>query len=264
MPPRLQCSKLERTLRSAQLESPRFTKMTTSAQTSTSSADAHADLGHVEPKMERPRAGGKGASSSAKGTAGLSGLSLYVSQWFKAPTQIGAISPSSQSLARTMIETVDFANAKSIIEFGPGPGNVTSLICQQLRPSSTFFAIEQNAQMCRIFREQFPKVKLFEGSAGDVGGYCEQMGVKPGTVDAIISGLPWAAFPQQLQDQIMSAAVRALRPGGHLVTFAYNSGVWLPRGRRFAKRLPGFFSRVEKSRTVWSNLPPAFTYRCYK
>jgi phospholipid N-methyltransferase len=53
-----------------------------------------------------------------------------------------------------------------------------------------------------------------------------------------------------------------LRPGGQFVTFAYLHGLPLPAGRRFANRLPEYFSEISRSRTVWMNLPPALVYRC--
>ena len=53
-------------------------------------------------------------------------------------------------------------------------------------------------------------------------------------------------------------------PGGQFATFAYLQGLLLPAGQRFKDKLAQSFSKVEKSPTVWRNLPPAFVYRCTK
>lgn len=195
----------------------------------------------------------------------LQGVLLYLKQYLRAPTQIGAVAPSSDQLAERMLETIDFTKAKVISEFGPGPGGVTAVLLRKLQPQTTFFAIEANPQMCVAFRKRFPSITLFEGSAAEVGTFAATAGQpKEGCLDAIVSGLPWAAFTAELQHSILTAAVKALRPGGQFVTFAYSAGVYLPAGKRFAAALPRYFSSITRSRGVWLNIPPAFVYRCVK
>jgi phosphatidylethanolamine/phosphatidyl-N-methylethanolamine N-methyltransferase len=58
--------------------------------------------------------------------------------------------------------------------------------------------------------------------------------------------------------------MKALKPGGRFVTFAYLHGLLLPSAQRFADLLPQYFSSVTKSDIVWLNLPPAFVYRCVR
>jgi phosphatidylethanolamine/phosphatidyl-N-methylethanolamine N-methyltransferase len=89
---------------------------------------------------------------------------------------------------------------------------------------------------------------------------CDRQGIAQ--VDCIVSGLPWASFPDDMQTQYLDAMMTVLKPGGQFVTFAYLQGLLLPAGRRFRRKLDHYFSRVDRSRTVWLNLPPAFVYRC--
>jgi phospholipid N-methyltransferase len=193
------------------------------------------------------------------------GAILYIRQYLQSPTQIGAVAPSSDALASRMLETVDFDRSTAIVEFGPGPGNVTSLLLPRLNSGTTFFAIEANGQMCEAFRTKFPGVRLHEGSAADVSSFCELEGLPAAeSVDAVVSGLPWASFSEGLQQSILEAVLRVLKPGGQMVTFAYNFGTFLPAGRRFSRTLPKYFSRVDRSRSVLWNVPPAFVYRCIK
>jgi phospholipid N-methyltransferase len=83
-------------------------------------------------------------------------------------------------------------------------------------------------------------------------------------LDAVVSGLPWASFPESLQIEILDSMMQVLRPGGQFATFAYLQGLLLPAAKRFRKQLDKYFSKIELSPTVWRNLPPAFVYRCVR
>jgi len=212
----------------------------------------------------QPQSSARPSPTSARPTRAQGAL-LFVQQYLRAPGQIGAVAPSSDGLCERMLETIDFAAARTLVEFGPGPGNVTRVIASRLQPTTRFFAIEANPAMAAVFHGRFPGLRLHEGSAANVCEFCVKEGLPPSnSVDAIISGLPWAAFADELQNSILEAAVRVLRPGGQMVTFAYHTGLLMPAGKRFARTLPRHFSKVEKSRPVWFNLPPAFVYRCTK
>ena len=82
--------------------------------------------------------------------------------------------------------------------------------------------------------------------------------------DVVISGLPFAIFPEELQEKILQGVLRSLVPGGTFATFAYLQGVILPAGVRFRKKLESTFPEVTTSQIVWNNMPPAFVYRCRK
>ena len=68
----------------------------------------------------------------------------------------------------------------------------------------------------------------------------------------------------EVQEGSMTAVAESLRPGGTFATFAYVHAVYLPKARRFRRRLESLFTTVEISPVVWLNLPPAFVYRCTK
>lgn len=224
-------------------------------------------------------------------------------QYFKKPGEIGAIAPSSKHLAKAMCSGVNLHKAAVVVEYGPGTGSFTGAIQRHVGPATRFFAIEINPELVKTLRRRFPGVSVHEGSVADVERFCRIEGVSPPSgprgagsiggadggvlpaaggfgstaelvrdaiecdrrgVDVVISGLPWAVFPAPLQRQIMEATVRVLNPGGVFVTFGYALGNLLPAGRRFAKLLPDYFSRVERSKPILRNLPPAFIYRCWK
>ncbi|CAN5871324.1 methyltransferase domain-containing protein [soil metagenome] len=190
-----------------------------------------------------------------------------IAQYFRTPGQIGAIAPSSRRLAGRMLQDVDLAAARTVVEYGPGTGAFTREIVRRLGPSTRFLAIELSPVFARAIRQKYPhgRVQVQERSVAEVAAALRDEGLpEKGSVDVIVSGLPWAAFPLDKQREILDATLSVLRPGGVLVTFAYQIGTMLPAGRRFAKLLPEYFARVSRSELVWMNLPPAFVLRCVK
>lgn len=184
----------------------------------------------------------------------------FFKEFLSSPSAIGAIAPSSRFLARRMVEGLDLSNADAVVEYGPGTGVFTEYLLSILPVSCCFFAIEKNPCMAARFRRRFPDVRLFEDSAVRVASFCAELGVSK--VDYIISGLPWASFPESLQDELLAGILAVLKPGGSFVTFAYLQGLLLSAGRRFRKKLQSCFQEVNCSPVVWLNLPPAFVYRC--
>lgn len=184
----------------------------------------------------------------------------FLREFIQNPFVIGAVAPSSERLAHKMVEGIDLSKAKAVCEFGPGTGAFTGAILQRLPHGCKYFAIELNPTMARIWRERYPGRRLYRRNVKAVAKLCAREGITH--LDAIFSGLPWASFPDDLQTQTLDAMMQVLRPGGRFVTFGYRVGTILPKGRRFYRRLPQYFSHVERSSYVWRNLPPAFVVRC--
>jgi len=161
-----------------------------------------------------------------------------------------------------MVEWLDFESLQTVVEFGPGTGVFTFEIARRLKPEATYVGLETNKSFAAHLRSVLPELQFYERSAADVGPCLQMSGTA--SADAIISGLPWAAFSDEQQGRILDAAVSVLPPGGCFATFAYIHGLMLPAGRRFRNRLRNTFSTVDTSRVAWRNFPPAFVYRCRK
>lgn len=187
---------------------------------------------------------------------GFGFLKMFVAH----PGAIGAVWPSSASLADAMVAEIDWPSVDAVLEYGPGTGAFTAQILAAMRPEARLLAIEQNAELAQVVRSKFPQVTVVEDSVEHVRAICDQHDINE--VQAIVCGLPWAAFPETLQTRLLEAMMTVLSPAGEFVTFAYLQGLLVPAGRRFRRQLPQFFSSVEKSPTVFRNFPPAFVYRC--
>lgn len=161
-----------------------------------------------------------------------------------------------------MVEWFDWDNIRNVVEFGPGTGVFTEAIVERMAPGTNFFAIEQSAELVEATRKRCPGATVCHDSVTNVQQLCRQQSMDH--VDAVICGLPWASFSESLQAEIMNAMLEVMPPGARFATFAYWQGLALPAGLRFARRLRDTFSHVERSKTVWRNLPPAFVYRCIR
>jgi phosphatidylethanolamine/phosphatidyl-N-methylethanolamine N-methyltransferase len=189
-------------------------------------------------------------------------IGRFLGEFLLHPTKTGAIAPSSQFLARAMVEWIDLPRAKTVLEYGPGTGVFTEHIVQRLPAGSRFAAIELNPRLAELFRRRHPGLTLVEDSVANVEAICRKLGL--GRVDCVVCGLPWASFPESLQTRILDQMMTVMSPHGQFVTFAYLQGLLLPPGKRFARLLPKYFTRVSRSSTVWLNLPPAFVYQCQR
>ena len=184
----------------------------------------------------------------------------FLATFLRHPIKTGAVAPSSRWLAERMTEDMALREAETVVELGPGTGVFTRAILDHIGSETIFLAIEINPAFAVELERQFPQAHIINGSAENLDEYLAQYG--RASADSVLCGLPWAGFTQDLQDRLLSAVLKALKPGGRFATFAYCHGAVLPAGRRFREMLESNFAKVRTTKVVWRNLPPAFVYRC--
>ncbi len=187
---------------------------------------------------------------------------LIFKQFLREPSRVGALRPSSPKLCRQMIADTTLVTASAVAELGPGTGVVTKEILAGLGNDAKFFAVELDEKIYCEFSRLLPDVTIIRDSAENLQQIMKQQNIEQ--LDVIVSGLPWAAFPTVLQENILNQVVECLVPGGHFTTFAYLQGLLLPAGKRFRKKLHDKFTTVNTSPIIWANLPPAIVYHCQK
>jgi phosphatidylethanolamine/phosphatidyl-N-methylethanolamine N-methyltransferase len=182
----------------------------------------------------------------------------FAREFIKSRTTVGAVLPSSPALAEVMVKAANFGEAEAVLELGPGTGPFTELIAELLRADQEYVGVELNESFVQTLRQRFPQLTFLQGGAQEVDLLAP---LKSATAyDCIISGLPWAAFPEWLQDSILQAVLPKLAPGGRFVTFAYYGFHWSPQGSSFRRKLESCEGELSTTEVVWANFPPAFAY----
>jgi phosphatidylethanolamine/phosphatidyl-N-methylethanolamine N-methyltransferase len=191
----------------------------------------------------------------------MSGLH-FLKTFIKSPTSTGAIWPSSPFLSDKITSEIGLESANTIVELGPGTGVFTKVIIDKKKSGSKFIVVELNKPLCEMVKSKFPDLTIYNDSAANLENLIKKENVD--SVDIVLCGLPWASFPASLQIRILDAVSASLKDGGIFTTFAYLQGAILPSGIRFRKLLRSYFKKIETTKTVWRNIPPAFAYRCTK
>ena len=91
--------------------------------------------------------------------------------------------------------------ARAVADIGAGTGKLTASL---IAPGRTVYAVEPDAQMLDVLREQLPPVHALVGTA-------EQIPLPDNAVDALVFGQAWHWVRP---DEALAEAERVLRPGG--------------------------------------------------
>ncbi len=188
----------------------------------------------------------------------------FFTQFFRKPFQLGALCSTSPAAARAMLRNLALDEAKIVVELGPGVGPVTKQILAQIDSRCRFFTVEQNPVLAAELRRRFPGLNVIEGDGTKVQAICETQNVRPGSVDSVVSTLPYTFFSRELQASSLDSIHHVLRPGGSMVMISYLLEEVDPRLKRWRNLMAQRFTLVKRERWVLMNVPPAFVYRAVK
>jgi phospholipid N-methyltransferase len=182
---------------------------------------------------------------------------LFLRSAQRNPLRIGAIVPSSQALARAMVDLARIQDGQVVAELGAGTGAFTQEIVVR-HPGSRLIAFEICPRLGADLAERFRGVKVVAAPVESLPHLAEGLGLKK--IDRIVSGLPWALWPETRQAAVLGALMPFLTPDARLVTFHYLHSRWLGRVVTTRRVLRSRFSRVYHGRPVWRNFPPAYVH----
>jgi len=176
----------------------------------------------------------------------------------RGPRRIGALAPTTRTLACELVRQCGVESADAIVELGAGTGIITEQILRWKRPDASVLAVERDAGFAWELARRFPEVEVAECCASRLAERMEIFGLEP--AGSIVSTLPWGIFDPELQWRILRQARSALAPGGTFGTIACFGWHWLEAGRCFRNLLREAFGDVTVTRVFWNNVPPAFLY----
>jgi phosphatidylethanolamine/phosphatidyl-N-methylethanolamine N-methyltransferase len=171
----------------------------------------------------------------------------FIRTWIEKPLAIGAVTPSSRALARTMAAYIDPSRPGPIIELGPGTGPVTeALLAQGIEPSRLVL-VEFDPTFCRLLRNRYPAATVVQGDAYSLGRLLTGLLRQPAA--GVVSGLPLFTKPLRMRLRLLFEAFALMSPGAPFVQFTYNAVAPIPK----------WLDRVsaEASERIWMNIPPA-------
>jgi phosphatidylethanolamine/phosphatidyl-N-methylethanolamine N-methyltransferase len=167
--------------------------------------------------------------------------------WFEKPLRVGAVTPSSKALARTMAAYIDPAAPGPIIELGPGTGPITEALVAQGIDTGRLVLVEFDTTFCRLLRARYPSATVVQGDAYGLKRILGNFLREPAA--AVVSGLPLFTKPLRVRLRLLFEAFGLMLPGAPFVQFTYNALAPMPT------RLDRV--RVQASERVWMNIPPA-------
>jgi len=145
--------------------------------------------------------------------------------FFKHPTMLGSLIPSSPFLVEDVLAEIDWLKARVLVEYGPGVGTITEGILRRMHPDATLVAIEANLEFANFLKCGIPdsRLRVFHGSAEKVSDYLSQLGLE--TADYIISGIPYSTLADSVRREVMQRSRALLDPAGMLIVYQFTKTV---------------------------------------
>jgi phospholipid N-methyltransferase len=178
---------------------------------------------------------------------------LFARNFFRHPTMLGSIVPSSPFLVNNVLSQVDWAKARVLVEFGPGVGTMTREILNRMHPEAVLVAIELNPDFVSFLQDEVKdsRLRVVYGSASDVRAVLTSLSLT--RADYIVSGIPYSTLPEFMRRKILRESREVLSPQGALLVYQF-TGTVLPY-------LQSSFGSVQQG-FQWLNILPARIFYC--
>jgi phospholipid N-methyltransferase len=191
---------------------------------------------------------------------------LFLARFIASPARVGAVAPSSQMLARALVQYVtpgDLQQGKRFLEVGPGTGAVTQELVKNMGPLDTLDLIELDADMAHMLAQKYAHNKAVYVHCGSITDWNPSY-----RYSTIVMGIPFNALPFSVVEAIWQHCQGLIEDSGILSYFSY---LWLPDLKKallppvereefvniqwyLAKQFQEFGIGMKR---VWANVPPA-------
>ena len=189
-------------------------------------------------------------------------------RFLRNPKTIGAILPSSGSLAKRIVSEIQknpCLPPRRILEIGPGTGVFTDKIIDRLNPDDTLHLVEFDPKLATQLQQRYRGIRMVKVFHRSILDYTVPEERK---YDHVVSGLPLNSFPAPMVTEIFEKYRKLPKEGGTLSYFDYR---FLPALKRVAlddekcaefdevlSQKDAFFAQYGiREETVLGNAPPA-------
>jgi phospholipid N-methyltransferase len=179
---------------------------------------------------------------------------MFLGALVRNPRTVGAIMPSSASLARRMVREVE--PASRVVELGPGTGVITREVLARNGEGGSLLAVDVNRAFVDRLRRSWPGLDCVCASAEMLPLLAAERGWTH--VDHIVSGLPFASLPASTTRLILDGVQQVLRVGGTFTTFQYLHAYRMSSAAAFRRDMSARLCCRPSSQLVVRNVPPAF------
>lgn len=176
----------------------------------------------------------------------------FLRGFLRNPKEVASVIPSSPFLTRRVGECGDVANARVIVELGPGTGVLTRRILDRMPRDGKLIAIEIHRPFARLLEREFddPRLHVYAGSATEIETALAKVGET--RADLVVSGIPFSTLEGGVGRATLEAAKRVLGPEGRFVAYQFRSHV--------AREAVPVFGPPHTTRSGFWNIPPMKIY----
>ena len=179
----------------------------------------------------------------------------FLTRFITRPGSIGSIWPSSRQLGEAMIHRVPLKAGDVVVEYGPGTGPFTSVLKERMPAGVEYLGIEFDEELHGNLVRRFPGMRFHHGSAEETPEILKHHRLGPARL--VLSGLPFANMPFDLQGRILKSTHSALHHEGIFRTFTYLLSTLNPNTAHFRRLVGEYFEDHHPAKTVIENFPPA-------
>lgn len=180
---------------------------------------------------------------------------------------IASVTPTSRFGVKRILNKINFEDALTIIEYGPGTGVITKALLKKMPKNAKLVAIDTNATFIKILKKQIKdsRLHLFHDSAENVTSCLKKAAIK--SADVVISGIPFSMIKSAIAKKIIEKTEQILNNDGKFI--AYQCIVYQGLNKTDKNKkginlyLPQYFQKIDKEAEVF-NIPPLWIYEARK
>lgn len=151
----------------------------------------------------------------ASGNAAAHGRPIFMRHWLRNPIGMGALLPSSASVARALAGQMQLGRSGPILELGAGTGTITAGLLAGGCAPERLMLVESEPQLTEHLREHYPDSCAICGDATKIDVVLSDIGAD--RLATVISSLPIKWFPPDAQRNTVMPCLKRLGPGGYFV-----------------------------------------------